>query len=80
MAGDRVRLTKTYAGDDHDPKEIWLAPECEGCAYSERTWCQDQGVYYPCEECGREPTKYLLAPDQCAGRAALAEAEGGRDG
>lgn len=49
---------------------IWLAPWCDGCekqCYSDegRTWCQEN-VYEPCEECGRMPVKYMIAPDQLA--------------
>jgi hypothetical protein len=46
-----------------DPETIWLAPCCPECVrhvYSDtngRTWCED--VYDPCEECGREPVKYV---------------------
>lgn len=41
---------------------IWLEPWCDGCNYGSdgRTWCKDN-VYDPCEECGREPVKYVLA-------------------
>ena len=45
---------------------IWLAPWCAECERKEcgdvgRTWCQD-GVYDPCEDCGAQPVKYVLAP------------------
>jgi hypothetical protein len=45
---------------------IWLQPWCDDCAKNSygpdggRTWCQDN-VYGTCEECGREPVKYVLA-------------------
>ena len=50
---------------------IWLAPWCDGCNKYDysidggRTWCKDN-VYEPCEECGREPVKYVVAPDDHA--------------
>jgi hypothetical protein len=53
--------------DEHH-QTIWLAPWCDACAAvcvndAGRTWCQDN-AYDPCEECGRMPVKYVLAPDQ----------------
>jgi hypothetical protein len=47
---------------------IWLAPWCDGCDKYDcsndggRTWCKDN-VYETCVECGREPVKYVVAPD-----------------
>lgn len=52
-----------------DPKIIWLEPSCDECENARnryddgRTWCQDN-VYDPCEYCGRQATKYVIAPDQ----------------
>lgn len=53
---------------------IWLQPWCDQCesmAGEGRMWCQDE-VWGDCEECGRHPVKYDLAPttktDQGAGR------------
>ena len=44
---------------------IWLQPWCLGCKQwaDDRTWCQDD-VWTACDECGRPPVKYVLAPDQ----------------
>jgi len=50
-----MTVTDTKVSDDH--VEIWLEPSCNQCD-RERTWCQDN-VYEKCEECGREPTRYL---------------------
>jgi len=44
---------------------IWLQPWCDDCEKSHyrgegRMWCEDS-VFETCEECGREPVKYVLA-------------------
>lgn len=45
-------------------KIIWLQPSCEDCAGKDRMWCQDNVWDDRCEECGAQPVKYVLAPDQ----------------
>jgi len=50
----------------HDHQFIWLeprCPQCDGPAFEQRTWCPDN-VYEPCEACGRQPTKYIIAAEQ----------------
>lgn len=46
---------------------IWIEPHCNECSLGRAdegpTWCRDN-VYEPCEECGQQPIKYTLAPDQ----------------
>ena len=49
------------SSDDH--QVIWLEPFCHKCNAYPRTWCQDN-IYEPCEECGRQPTKYIIASEQ----------------
>jgi hypothetical protein len=56
-------INSTATDDDHEV--IWLAPWCDACQAVcaddvGRTWCQD-AVYDPCEECGREPVKFVRA-------------------
>jgi len=50
-----------------DPKTIWLQPWCGQCdlhVYEGREWCEDGGVFDKCEGCGKQPVKYIIAPDQ----------------
>jgi hypothetical protein len=48
-----------------EPKVIWLEPWCDECATNDcsdygRQWCE-VNVWEPCEECGAESVKYVLA-------------------
>lgn len=54
--------------DEQNHSVIWLQPWCDGCQKYQyrdegRTWCESD-IYEPCEECGRQAVKYVLAPDQ----------------
>jgi hypothetical protein len=44
---------------------IWLQPWCKDCAKyayaGDRSWGQDD-AWGKCEECGRPPVKYIIAP------------------
>jgi hypothetical protein len=58
-----------------DPKEVFLAPYCEG-AY-ERIWCEDDmaGDWCHCEECeGKPGVRYVRADLYVELEAQLAEA------
>ena len=43
-----------------NPKQIWLAPDCDG--ECDREWCQED-VWSACDDCGSESVKYVLASD-----------------
>lgn len=52
-----------YTPEEYHPV-IWLQPWCDHCdshcnGHMGRMWCQDN-VFETCEECGREPVKYVL--------------------
>ena len=64
----RTNMTEIQIEGDKDVEPlqvIWLQPWCEGCKTwaDERTWCQDD-AWGACDECGRLPVKYVIAPDQ----------------
>lgn len=43
------------------PIIIYLSPDCTNChKWNEVQWCEDN-VFEPCEECGRQPRKFVLA-------------------
>lgn len=51
---------------EEEHQTIWLQPWCKGCeqhAYGTegRQWCEDD-PWGECEECGRKPVKYVIAP------------------
>lgn len=52
----------TAPDDFAEHKFIWLSPVCAKpiCQGAERTWCKDPEPG-PCDECGREMVKYVLA-------------------
>lgn len=57
--------------DWKDPLEIWLSPWCDGCDRDRgrlsdegRLWCEDKSMFDACDECGRKPVRYVLAPEK----------------
>jgi hypothetical protein len=51
---------------------IWLQPWCDHCdrildGGDGRQWCKYE-VWGPCEECGRKPVKYVIAPPAQSGK------------
>jgi hypothetical protein len=46
-----------------DHEHIWLEPVCAKCAGKPegRLWCQDNVWPDGCEDCGKAPTRYVIA-------------------